>query len=65
MKPSSTLCYASAGFARKYGAPFDYANITDVPTFTWSYPSILSAAGIHEPLWEAIIFALLFCFKVI
>ena len=29
------------------GIPFDYANITDVPSVTWSYPSVLSAAGIH------------------
>jgi alpha-mannosidase len=28
------------------GVPFDYANITDVPSVTWSYPSVLSAAGI-------------------
>src|SRR5262249_32483756 len=26
--------------------PFDYANITDVPSYTWSYASILAAAGI-------------------
>lgn len=31
---------------RTEGIPFDYANITDVPSVTWSYPSILSAAGI-------------------
>jgi alpha-mannosidase len=28
------------------GIPFDYANITDVPSVTWSYPSVLKAAGI-------------------
>ncbi len=28
------------------GVPFDYANITDVPSYTWSYPSVLSALGI-------------------
>lgn len=31
---------------RTEGIPFDYANITDVPSVTWSYPSILYAAGI-------------------
>ena len=28
------------------GVPFNYANLTDVPSMTWSYPSILHAAGI-------------------
>jgi alpha-mannosidase len=27
--------------------PFDYANITDVPSYTWSYPSVLAALGIR------------------
>lgn len=27
--------------------PFDYVNITDVPSYTWSYPSILHALGIR------------------
>jgi hypothetical protein len=40
--------YPSANFARKYGTPFDYANITDVPSYSWSYASILAAAGIHQ-----------------
>jgi len=31
---------------RTEGIPFDYANITDVPSITWSYPSVLKAAGI-------------------
>jgi alpha-mannosidase len=26
--------------------PFEYANITDVPSVTWSYPSVLNAAGV-------------------
>jgi alpha-mannosidase len=29
------------------GIPFDYVNITDVPSYTWSYPSILHALGIR------------------
>lgn len=32
---------------RAEGIPFDYANITDVPSITWSYPSVLKAAGIN------------------
>lgn len=39
--------YPSANFSRKYGTPFNYANITDVPTFSWSYASILASAGIN------------------
>jgi hypothetical protein len=30
----------------QYGIPLDYANITDVPSYTWSYASVLSALGI-------------------
>jgi hypothetical protein len=26
--------------------PFDYINITDVPSYTWSYPSVLHALGL-------------------
>ena len=39
--------YPSADFSRIHDTPFNYANITDVPSYTWSYPSILAAAGIH------------------
>jgi hypothetical protein len=38
--------YASHKLNRAHGAPSDYVNITDVPSYTWSYASILSAAGI-------------------
>jgi len=38
--------YASANFSRAHGTPFNYANITDVPSYSWSYASILAAAGI-------------------
>ncbi len=31
---------------RKEGIPFDYANITDDPSYTWSYASVLSALGV-------------------
>ncbi len=38
--------YGSANFSRVHDTPFNYANITDVPSYTWSYASILAAAGI-------------------
>jgi hypothetical protein len=38
--------YPSANLSRENGSPLDYANITDVPSFTWSYASILASAGI-------------------
>jgi alpha-mannosidase len=38
--------YPSYRFSRKHGTPFDYASITDVPSYTWSYASILAAAGL-------------------
>lgn len=38
--------YPSADFSREHGTPFDYANITDVPSYSWSYASVLAAAGI-------------------
>ena len=28
------------------GVPFEYANITDIPAYSWSYASVLSALGI-------------------
>jgi len=31
---------------QKEGIPFEYANITDVPSYTWSYPSVLSSLGV-------------------
>lgn len=39
--------YPSANFSRLHHTPFNYANITDVPSYSWSYASILAAAGIH------------------
>ena len=39
--------YPSANFSRDHGTPFNYANITDVPSYSWSYASVLAAAGIH------------------
>lgn len=39
--------YPSANFSREHGTPLNYANITDVPSYSWSYSSVLAAAGIH------------------
>jgi alpha-mannosidase len=40
--------YPSANFSRVHKTPFNYANITDVPSYSWSYASILASAGIHD-----------------
>jgi len=40
--------YKGAQFSMKHGTPLNYANITDVPSYSWSYASILAASGIHE-----------------
>jgi hypothetical protein len=38
--------YKSKELARRYDLPFEYANITDVPTYSGSYPSVLAASGV-------------------
>jgi len=38
--------YEAKELARRYGLPFEYANITDVPTYSGSYPSVLAASGV-------------------
>ncbi|HEX4232338.1 MAG TPA: polysaccharide lyase family protein [Bryobacteraceae bacterium] len=38
--------YASKEIAARYGLPLEYANITDVPTYSGSYPSVLASSGI-------------------
>ncbi len=38
--------YFSKSLARREGVPFEYANITDVPSYTGSYPSVLASAGV-------------------
>lgn len=40
--------YPSANFSRLHNTPFNYANITDVPSYSWSYASILASAGIKD-----------------
>jgi alpha-mannosidase len=36
----------TARLHREHGLPFNYANITDIPNYGWSYPSILRALGV-------------------
>lgn len=38
--------YPGANFSRIHGTPFNYVNMTDTPTYSWSYASIVAAAGI-------------------
>lgn len=38
--------YSSYNFSQKHNGPFDYASITDVPSYSWSYASVLAAAGL-------------------
>jgi len=38
--------YESKALSSKYGIPFEYANITDVPTYSGSYPSVLASSGV-------------------
>ena len=40
--------YPSANFSREHNLPSNYANITDVPSYSWSYASILASAGIKD-----------------
>ena len=42
--------YPSANFSRIHETPFNYATITDVPSYSWSYASVLASAGIHDLL---------------
>jgi len=42
--------YPSQKTSRLHATPFNYANITDVPSYSWSYASVLAAAGIHQLL---------------
>ncbi|WP_188758206.1 polysaccharide lyase family protein [Edaphobacter acidisoli] len=42
--------YPSADFSRDHGTAFNYATITDVPSWSWSYASVLAAAGVDELL---------------
>ena len=39
--------YYTKELQKKYGVPFDFANITDIPGNSWSVPSVLASAGIR------------------
>jgi len=38
--------YPAFEFNQKYGGDADYADITDVPSYSWSYASVMAAAGL-------------------
>ncbi|MDR3674456.1 MAG: polysaccharide lyase family protein [Acidobacteriota bacterium] len=38
--------YPAFEFNQKYGGDADYADITDIPSYSWSYASIMAAAGL-------------------
>ncbi len=38
--------YCSRTLSREYHLPFEFANITDVPSYSASYPSVLASSGI-------------------
>jgi hypothetical protein len=38
--------YGAHKLNRAHGGPWDYVNITDVPSYSWSYASIMAAAGL-------------------
>jgi len=38
--------YPSADFSRENKTSFNFANITDVPSYSWSYASVLASAGL-------------------
>jgi alpha-mannosidase len=39
--------YYSANFARENATPFDFNLINDVPNYSWSYASVMAAAGLQ------------------
>ncbi len=43
--------YPSKAMAHRYNLPFEYANITDVPSYSWAYPSVLADSGVKY--WTA------------
>ena len=38
--------YPAFEFHQKHGGDADYANITDVPSYSWSYASVMASAGL-------------------
>ncbi len=45
--------YHSYKFTRENGGDFDHSIITDIPTHSWSYPSIMASAGLKYLLLPA------------
>lgn len=45
--------YDSYKFDREHGGSFDAANLTDIPSHSWSYPSVMAAAGLKYLLLPA------------
>lgn len=39
--------YFAAELRREHAVPMTYANLTDVPSYSWAIPSVLAAAGIE------------------
>ncbi|MFD2081762.1 Glycosyl hydrolases family 38 C-terminal domain-containing protein [Actinopolymorpha cephalotaxi] len=39
--------YLAARLDREHGVPLRYANLTDVPSYSWAVPSVLAAAGVE------------------
>lgn len=39
--------YYAAGLNQRYDVALDFATVTDVPTLSWSVPSVLAAAGVR------------------
>ena len=39
--------YYSKELAARFGVPFDFALVSDVPSVSWCVPSVLASAGIH------------------
>ncbi|MFN7994931.1 MAG: polysaccharide lyase family protein [Bryobacteraceae bacterium] len=39
--------YFSKAFARRHGTAFDFSLINDVPSYSWSYASVMAASGLR------------------
>ncbi len=39
--------YYSKNFSRRHGTAFDFSLINDVPSYSWSYASVMAAAGLR------------------
>ena len=39
--------YAAKQLEKSYGVPFEFAQVTDIPSNSWSVPSVLASAGVR------------------